>query len=293
MKPSQIALLPVISNVGLTILKLSAGLLTESLSVLSEAMDSGIDLLASLVAWLSLKQAEKPPDRRHPYGHGKWEHISSGLEAGLIAFGGALIIYHGLKRLFTGTELYNPEYGIAAMAISIAVNLTLSMYISREARKYDSIALRADAWHLRVNVYQAGSVMIGLVLIEWTGLTVIDPLIAIGLALFILRIAYDIMRRSFSGLLDERLSEEEEEMIGRIINSHCQDFTGLISFHDLRTRRAGRERHIDLHLVVRRDERIEDIHRICDHLEEEIRRALPGSHIIIHVEPEGEDQSIS
>lgn len=289
MRPSRIALLSVFSNIGLTILKLLAGLATGSLSVLSEALDSGIDLLASLIAWMSLTQAERPPDERHPYGHGKWEHISSALEAGLIALGGVFIIYHGLKRLYIGAEISNIGYGLTVMMISILVNLFLSLYISKEADRYDSIALKTDAWHLQTNVYQAGSVLLGLLLVRWTGLAILDPLIAIGLALFILKLAYGIMRRSFSGLLDEKLSEEEEETIGRIINSHRQDFKGLISFHDLRTRRAGREKHIDLHLVVKGEEKIEDIHKICDHLEEEIRRALPGSHVIIHVEPDGED----
>ncbi len=285
-RPAGIALLSVFSNTGLTIIKFLAALKTGSLSVLSEAIDSGIDLVASLIAWISLKKAEKPPDRRHPFGHGKWENISGTIEAGFILAGGVFIIYSAVKRIFYGVEIVNIEYGLLTMILSMGVNLLLSIYISRHADRYDSIALKADAWHLRTNVYQAGSVLLGLILIRWTGISLLDPLVAIGLALFIFKVAYDIMRKSFGGLLDERLSDEEEELIGRLINSHKDEFEGLVSFHSLRTRRAGRERHIDLHLVVRKEEKVKDVHRICDHLEEEIRQALPNSHVIIHIEPE-------
>ncbi len=283
--PSRIVLLSVTSNAILLLLKLFAGLVTGSLSIISEAIDSGVDLFASMITWFSLRESEKPADKKHPYGHGKWENLSATMEAGLILFAGVFIIVQAINRLIKGRTLANVKVGLIVMAISVAVNFFLSRYIMKAAERYDSIALEADAWHLKVNVFQGGAVLLGLVYIELTGFTTIDPLIAIGLAIYIIINGYRIVRRSVSALIDERLPGDEEAKIIEIINSHNKEFGNLIGFHKLRTRKSGSERHIDLHLLFHKDEKIKNAHDICNHLEKDIKRVLPRSHIIIHVEP--------
>ncbi len=283
--PSRIALLSVTSNAILLLLKLFAGLLTGSLSIISEAIDSGVDLFASMITWFSLRESEKPADKKHPYGHGKWENLSATTEAGLILFAGVFIIVQAINRLIKGRMLANVNIGLIVMAISVTTNFFLSRYIMRAAERYDSIALEADAWHLKVNVFQGGAVVLGLVYIELTGFTTIDPLIAIGLAVYIIINGYKIVRRSVSALIDERLPRDEEAKIMVIINSHNKEFGNLIGFHKLRTRKSGSERHIDLHLLFHKDEKIKNAHDICNHLEKDIKKVLPRSHIIIHVEP--------
>jgi len=266
-------------------LKLVVGTVTGSISVLSEALDSAVDLLASFIAWFSLKEAEKPPDKQHPYGHGKVENISGVIEATLIFTGAIAIIYQAIRRLYKGGDIVSIDLGIVVMLFSVVVNLFVARYILRQAHRFDSIALEADAWHIKTNAYSSGGVLIGLLIIRFTGLTFLDPIFAIGVALFIIKVSYDILRKSFMGLVDVKLPEEEEHKIAEIINSHNEKYGYLVGFHDLRSRKAGRERHIDLHLVVCKDEKVKEVHDLCDHVEMDINKAFPNSHVVIHVEP--------
>jgi cation diffusion facilitator family transporter len=283
--PLGAAKLSIFSNFMLVSLKLVVGIITGSLSVLSEALDSGVDLLASFIAWFSLKEAEKPPDKQHPYGHGKVENISGVIEATLIFTGAIFIIYQAIKRLYKGGDIVSIDLGIAVMLFSVIVNLIVARYILRQAHNFDSIALEADAWHIKTNAYSSGGVLIGLLIIRLTGLNSLDPIFAIGVALFIIKVANDIIKKSFMGLVDVKLPEEEENKIAAIINSHNKEYGYLVGFHDLRSRKAGRERHIDLHLVVCKDESVQEVHNLCDHLEIDINKALPNSNVVIHIEP--------
>ncbi len=266
-------------------LKLAVGMITGSISVLSEALDSGVDLLASFIAWFSLREAEKPPDEQHPYGHGKVENISGVIEATLICTGAIFIIYQAVRRLYKGGDIVSIDIGIAVMILSIIVNLFVARYVLSQAKNFDSIALEADAWHIKTNAYSSGGVLIGLLIIRFTGLNFLDAIFAIGVALFIIKVSYDILRKSFTGLVDVKLPEEEENKIAAIINSHNEKYGYLVGFHDLRSRKAGRERHLDLHLVVCKDEKVKEVHDLCDHLEMDINKAFPKSHVVIHVEP--------
>ncbi len=283
--PLGAAKLSIFSNFMLVSLKLAVGMITGSISVLSEALDSGVDLLASFIAWFSLREAEKPPDKQHPYGHGKVENISGVIEATLIFTGAIFIIYHAIKRLYKGGDIVSIDIGIAVMLFSVIVNLIVARYILRQANSFDSIALEADAWHIKTNAYSSGGVLIGLLIIRFTGLNFLDSIFAIGVALFIIKVSYGILRKSFIGLVDVKLPEEEENKIAEIINSHNEKYGYLVGFHDLRSRKAGRERHLDLHLVVCKDEKVKEVHDLCDHLEMDINKAFPSSHVVIHVEP--------
>lgn len=276
--------LSVVSNAILVLLKLTVGVMTGSVSIISEAIHSASDLMASLIAFFSVRVSDKPPDDDHPYGHGKIENISGSIEAILIFLAALYIIYEALRRIVEGTQLEHLGMGAAVMAASTLVNAFISRYLMHVARATDSLALEADAWHLNTDVLTSAGVFVGLITVRLTGLTVLDPLIAIGVALFICKAAYDLTRKSSSGLMDGKLPEEEEHEIRSILNGHCDRF---VDFHGLRSRKAGSRRHVDLHLVVPGDIHVAEAHEICDHLEKDIEDQLPNTEVTIHVEPAG------
>ena len=274
--------LSVLSNTLLILLKLVAGILSGSVSIIAEAIHSGIDLLAALIAFVCLRIAGKPADREHPFGHGKVENVSGTIEAVLIFVAAIFIIYQAINRIIAEAIVEYLSIGIAVMAISVVVNIIVSRHLLRIARDSDSIALEADARHLTADVYTSLGVLAGLVLVQVTGLNILDPIIAIGVAIFILRAAYSLTRRAFPPLIDIRLPEDEEELIVSTMSEHMGE---LVGFHELRTRKAGSERYIELHMIMARDASIERAHSLCDHLEEDIKSRLPNIHVTIHVEP--------
>jgi cation diffusion facilitator family transporter len=274
--------LSVLSNTLLILLKLVAGILSGSVSIIAEAIHSGIDLLAALIAFVCLRIAGRPADREHPFGHGKVENVSGTIEAVLIFVAAIFIIYEAINRIITGAGVEYLGIGIAVMAISVVVNIVVSRHLLRIARDSDSIALEADARHLTTDVYTSLGVLAGLVVVQVTGLNILDPIIAIGVSIFILRTAYNLTRRAFPPLIDVRLPEDEEALIESTLGEHMGE---LVGFHELRTRKAGSERYIELHMMMARDASIERAHSLCDHLEEDIRSRLPHTHVTIHVEP--------
>ena len=273
----------IISNLSLVILKLIVGFITSSVSVLSEAAHSGIDLVAAGIAYFSVKRADLPADQRHAYGHGKIENLSGAVEALLIFIAALFIIHEAVGKLLAREPIQSLGLGIWVMALSAVTNLVISLYLLRVAKESDSAALEADAHHLLTDVYTSAGVMLGLLLIRQTGIVLFDPLVALAVALLITKTAYSLTRKSLGPLMDAKLPDAEEELIASIMRDHSSQF---VEFHNLRTRKAGSQRHIDLHLVVKGDAHVEEAHRICDHLEAEIRAALPQSMITIHVEPD-------
>ena len=274
--------LSVLSNTLLILLKLMAGILSGSVSIIAEAIHSGIDLLAALIAFVCLRIAGRPADREHPFGHGKMENVSGTIEAVLIFVAAIFIIYEAINRIITGASVEYLGIGIAVMAISVVVNIIVSRHLLRIARDSDSIALEADARHLTTDVYTSLGVLAGLVVVQVTGLNILDPIIAIGVSIFILRTAYNLTRRAFPPLIDVKLPEDEEALIESTLGEHMGE---LVGFHELRTRKAGSERYVELHMMMARDASIERAHSLCDHLEEDIRSRLPHTHVTIHVEP--------
>lgn len=272
----------IISNTSLVGAKTAIGLVTGSVAIISEAIHSGMDLLAALIAFFSVRAAARPADAEHEYGHGKIENISGSLEAVLILVAAGWIIYEALPS-FSGTRtLTAMGGGIAVMAGSSVVNWLVSAYLFRVARAEESVALEADALHLRTDVYTSLGVLAGLVLIYFTGYAFLDGVIAIGVALLIIKAAYDLLREAFLPLIDVRLSDAEEGAVREIIEQHAGDF---IEYHRLRTRRSGRERYIDLHLVVPYDRHVDEVHRLCEVIEQEVEERFPESQVLIHVEP--------
>jgi cation diffusion facilitator family transporter len=280
------ARLSIISNTGLVLLKFTVGTAIGSVSIISEAIHSSMDLVAAVIAFIAVRKSAEPPDPEHEFGHGKFEDISGLVEALLIFIAAVLIIYESVKKLLgEEPEHFTPGLllaGIAVMGFSALVNWYVSSRLMKVAKQTDSIALESDAWHLRTDIFTSLGVFFGLILIRLTGITIFDPIVAIGVAIVIMKAAYDLTKRSLSDLMDRSLPEADEMRIKEIICEHARDYAG---FHELKTRRAGPEIFIDFHLVMPKDISVELSHDFEDHLESDLRLEYPRSTITIHVEP--------
>ncbi len=278
----SVARLSIYSNTFLLFMKLAAGFFMGSISVLSEALHSGIDLLAAIIANYSVRKAGKPADEIHKFGHGKFENVSGTIEAILIFIAAIIILYKAGEKIIKGGEVEYIGAGIVIMGVSAVVNFYVSRKIMKVARKAESIALEADAYHLTTDVYTSVGVFIGLVLIQITKNPIFDPVFAMLVALIILKASYDLIKRSVSGIMDVKLSDREENIIKSIIAEHYSEFA---EYHDLRTRMSGAERYVDLHLVVPKNQPVVDAHEFCDHLEKDIKEKIPNLSLLIHIEP--------
>lgn len=275
--------LSIVVVIVLIVLKVAVGAITGSLSILAQAVDSFLDLFAVVVTFLAIHFATKPADEKHPFGHGKAENMAASAQAILIFLAGGFIIYSAVRRIQTGATLEMTEAGIGVMLVSIVASIFLSRHLLKVSRAIDSLALQANAHNIAADVYSAAAVLVGLLVVRFTGLSIIDPILAILVALFIFKVAYDVLRNSFGGLVDVKLPEAEEDNIKLAITEH---FGGeVVNFHKLRTRKAGSQRYIDLHLIMPKDTSLQEAHHICDHLEEDIENRLPRTDVTIHVEP--------
>jgi cation diffusion facilitator family transporter len=290
-KKVSVARLSVISNSTLIAMKVVVGVMSGSISILSEAIHSFMDLLAAIIAFFSVKISDTPADERHPYGHGKFENISGVVEAILIFIASGWIIFEAVRKILDPKDIDNLGLGVIVMAISAIVNIIVSRKLYKVAKATDSIALEADALHLKVDVYTSLGVAGGLLIMLIIGLFTknpwvhyLDPVIAILVALLILRESFILFKKAYSPLLDESLSEEEMEMIRANIVLHCSD---QVSYHGLRTRKAGNYRYIDFHLEVPSAMTVKEAHDLCDLIEEEIKKNLRHTEVTIHVETQG------
>ncbi len=279
---TKAAWISVFSNMVLMISKLVVGICIGSISVISEAIHSANDLLASFIALFAVKKSSLPPDEEHPYGHGKIENVSGTIEALLIFIAAAMILNEAIKKIFSGAQVEALGWGIAVMGASALANWFVSAYLLKVGKEHDSIALEADGMHLRTDVYTSLGVFVGLILIHFTGLNIIDPIAAIFVALLIIKAAYDLTKKAFMPLVDTSLDLDSIKRIEDILAEYSNYF---IEYHDLRTRKAGRESHIDLHLVIGAEKSIQEAHDLCDKIEARISEEIPYSHVLIHVEP--------
>ncbi|HEY51033.1 MAG TPA: cation transporter [Dehalococcoidia bacterium] len=268
--------------IGLIAFKVAVGVITGSISVLAQAADSFLDLFAITITFLAIVVAARPADEKHPFGHGKVENIAAVVQAVLIFVAGGLIIFSAIRRIINGTTLEMTEAGIAVMLVSVIVSVFLSRYLLKVARTADSLALEANAHNIAADVYSAAGVLVGLIIIRFTGLVILDPIIALLVSLIIFKSAYEVLRKSFGGLMDTKLPETEENVIRDAIIEHVGE---LVDYHKLRTRKAGSQRYVDLHLVMPKNISLEDAHRMCDHLEQDIKNKLNQASVTIHVEP--------
>ncbi len=270
----------------LILIKITASIITGSISIRADAIHSALDLVAVVIAFIGIRISDKPADGQHPYGHGKAENISSVLVAGLIFLAAGTIIYEAIKRFISGATLELIGVGIFVTAAAIVINGLLAWYVLRVSRTTDSIALEASGRHMLTDVFSSGAVLVGLTVVYFTGLVILDAIVALCVALIIVKSAYGIMRKSFGGLIDVKLPEAEEGVIRAAILEHVGE---LVEFHKLRTRKAGNQRYIDLHVVMPRNISLEEAHSMCDHLEQDIKSKLQRTSITIHVEPCSEE----
>jgi cation diffusion facilitator family transporter len=283
------ARLSILSNVVLIAIKLVVGFLSGSVSIISEAIHSFMDLAAAVMAFFSIRIAQRPADSDHPYGHEKVENVSGAIEAALIFVAAGLIIYEAAKKLITREPIQHLELGVAVMLVSGVVNIFVSRRLYKVAHQEQSVALEADALHLKTDVYSSLGVGAGLLVIivleraahiSWASW--LDPIVAIAIAGLILRESWGMLRKAFGPLVDTSIAPEElaaiRETVARYPNT---------AVHSVRTRRAGGKKHIDFHLTVPESMSVKDSHDLCDRIEKELQGKLSNASVLIHIEPAG------
>jgi cation diffusion facilitator family transporter len=278
------ASLSVASNSGLILLKAIAGTVTGSVALLTEAVHSSIDLVASIVAFFSVRKAGEPADESHRYGHERFENLAAAIEGVLILVGSAVIAFEAIRRLLGHGSVRFVGFGIAVVGISILVNLVVSGLISRTARSTDSAALYGDAAHLRTDALTSAGVLIALVLVKLTGAQWLDPAIALVVAASIVFTGVRLLLRSSRVLVDEALPPEEVAEIRQSIEELAPH--GVVGYHELRTRRAGARRYVDMHVQFRAGTSLEDAHRVAHELQDLIGNRLGDADVLIHLEPQ-------
>jgi cation diffusion facilitator family transporter len=288
-KKSRVAAMSVISNSMLVVFKLIVGLFSGAVSILSEAIHSGVDLVAALIAFFAVRASGKPADEEHTYGHGKFENLSAAIEGLLIFIAAGWIIYESIHKLIFPEPVENIQWGIVVMGVSAITNFLISHLLFKVGRETDSAALMADGWHLRTDVWTSAGVAVGLAFymtgkwffpalnLEW-----IDPVIAMGVAVLILKAAWELTSEAVTYLLDASLPEEEEKVITLIINKMNPQ---VLNFHNFKTRKAGSERFVEFHLVVNKDLTVKQAHDICDDITVKIKMEFPKTEVMIHTEP--------
>jgi cation diffusion facilitator family transporter len=278
------AALSIISNSGLILLKVIAGTITGSVSVLTEAVHSSIDLVASIVAFFSVRKAGEPADDSHRYGHEKIENLSAAIEGILILVGSAAIAFAAIRRLLRGGQLNTVGLGIAVVSFSIIVNVLVSGVIGRMAKTTESAALAGDAAHLRTDALTSAGVLAGLILVKITGADWIDPVVALIVAASIVVTGVRLLTGSSRVLVDQSLPADEVDAIRAAIEVFAP--SGVVGYHELRTRRAGSRRYVDLHVQFRAGTSLETAHLTAHRLQDVIASRLRGADVLIHLEPE-------
>jgi cation diffusion facilitator family transporter len=281
---TRAAALSIISNSLLIVLKLAAGAITGSIAIVTEAVHSSIDLMASVVAYFSVRKADEPADESHPYGHQKVENLAAAIEGMLILVGAGIIVFESVRRLFKGIEVESLGVGIGVIAFSVVANLGVSTYLYRQARVTDSPALEGDAAHLRTDAATSLGVLVALVLVQATGVEELDPATALAVAVAIVYAGIRILSRSSRVLVDEALPADELEAVRRAVEEYGAE--EVVGYHKLRARRAGSRRYVDLHVQFRDGTTLKRAHELTHELQRGIRERLRGADVLIHLEPE-------
>jgi cation diffusion facilitator family transporter len=281
---SRAAGLSIASNALLIALKLAAGAITGSIAIITEAVHSLIDLVASVIAFFSVRKADEPADAEHPYGHEKVENLAAAIEGMLILVGAGVIVYEATHQLVLGPEVNRLGVGIAVMAFSVFANLGVSSVLSRQAKVHESQALEGDAAHLRTDAMTSAGVLFGLALVQITGDAAFDPITALIVAVAIVWAGFRILRRSSGVLVDEVLPSVEMDRIEEAIGGART--VEVAGYHKLRARRAGSRRHIDLHVQYRSGTSLERAHELAHQMRDSIEAEIPNSEVLIHAEPE-------
>ena len=283
-RKARAARLSVASNSGLILLKLVAGLLTGSVAILSDAIQSTMDLVASVITLFSVRQAELPPDAGHRYGHEKLEDLSAAVEALLLLAGAAVIGFEAIHRLMSGGGVDRLGVGIAVVAAAAAVNVVVSRHLASVAAETGSAALAADGTHLRSDALVSVGVLVALVLTLVTGAQWIDATVGLVVAAVIVVTALRILLSSGRRLIDESLPAEEMAVLTEVVESFVGD--AVVGYHDLRARHSGASHQVDLHLQFRDGTTLREAHLVSHDLQDAVTGRLPNTSVLIHIEPE-------
>ncbi len=268
--------------VSLAVMKFTVGILSGSMAVLSSAIDSMLDILMSGVNFLAIRQAEQPPDANHAYGHGKFETMATLVQSLVIGGSGVWIMIESIRRLAVGAVPSGLGSGIVVLTLSVVGSWAISRYLVKVAKETDSSALAADALHFSMDVYTNLALLAGVTAMVFFRLYWIDSLLSMLVACYILYEAMKLIRLSLKEVLDEQLPEPLRQQVESIIRQHGGE---NVSFHNLRTRKAGSHKLIDFHMTVCKDLSVAEAHQLTDELEQEIAKAVQGVDITIHVEP--------
>jgi ferrous-iron efflux pump FieF len=277
------ARLSMLAAASLILLKTATGFLTGSISVWASLLDSAMDIFASAINLVAVRAAARPADEDHAYGHGKAESLAGLFQSVVIAASGAFLIWQAVHRLAFPRETKSEWIGIITMLVAIAVSIALVRRLRRVARETESLALRSDATHYASDIFTNAGALLALLIIVFTGWQEADPVISIMIAIYILWSAVSVGRESMDVLMDRRLPLEIDERVAEIVNRYRD--RGVLGFHDLRTRRSGSEKFIDLHLEVERDQRLQEAHDISVQVLRAIEAEIPRSRVHIHTDP--------
>lgn len=278
------ARLSLASNSVLVLIKIAAGFLSGSISVLAEGFQSTMDVVASALILFTLRAAAKPPDESHPYGHGKFENIASLTQMVLILGTAGFLLAAAWER-WKNPVLPRVDWGIGALVLSVVVNLAVSSRVMRVGRETGSQALQAEAMHLRSDLLSSAGVLLGLVGVAVTGNARLDPIVAALMTGFVVYSALQLLRDSLRPLLDESLPEEEARRVREVL----EEDERVLGFHRLRTRRAGSHRLVDVHILLDDALSFSRAHQISEEVEGRIRTVLPNTDVIVHAEPYEEE----
>ena len=283
MRLERYAWLSVAAALATIALKTLAWWLTGSVGLLSDALESLVNLAAALLALSMLRLAAAPPDADHPYGFSKAEYFSAGIEGALIVLAAAGIVWTAIPRLVAPRALDMPLAGLTLTVVASAINFGVAMILLRAGREHHSITLEADGRHLLTDVWTSAGVIVGVALVYITGWLRLDPLVAIAVALHILWTGFGLVRRSVRGLMDPAISAEDQREVDKLIAEYSRRYG--VSFHALRTRQAGARRFVSFHLLVPDAWTVAQAHQLSEEIEARMRAMVPNAAIFTHIEP--------
>ena len=276
--------LSIVSNITLTALKIAAGVVSGSISIISEAIHSLSDFMASILTFFSVMKSSQPADSDHPYGHGRYEDMAGFIEGILIIGASFFIIFESARKIIFGVNMdAENNLGITVMFVAVIMNIIVSSILFKTAKDSNSVSLYADGEHLRTDVYSSLGVFAGLLMIKITGYTLLDPIIAILVAVFIYRTGYTISKKTLQNLLDHSLPKDDIEKIKTVLKQFSE--TTKLKKNSIKTRQVGPTTDLDMVLQFPEYTSICECHKICDKIEKEIQAIYPQCSISIHAEP--------
>ncbi|MFL6229166.1 MAG: cation diffusion facilitator family transporter [Pyrinomonadaceae bacterium] len=277
------ARLSIATAATLILVKSATGYLTGSISVWASLLDSAMDIFASVVNLYAVRAAARPPDEDHAYGHGKAESLAGLFQAVVITASGFFLIWEAIKRIVFPHETRAEGIGIATMLVAVILSVLLVVRLKRAASKTDSPALAADATHYVTDIFTNAAALLALVVVYLSGWRVADPLFSIAISIYILASAFSVARESVDVLMDKKLPPEVDEQVAEIV--HRYKGAGVLGVHDIRTRRSGSFKFIDLHIEIERAKTFEQSHDLTVHVIRDIETEIPRSRVQVHTDP--------